>query len=129
MIRYTQAHVIAFQSGMSARALSSQSLLYRRVPPRRTARAHYYLSGRSSCLTIRQALLLEEVLQPDEKYNFVACRVLSHRTVADSACTANEGSTAVDAHGPVGKHYAKNKLYLGQYTACVPAFLALYRSL
>ena len=109
---------------MSASDLSSQSLLYRRVTPRHTARANYYLSGRSSCLTIRQALLLEEVWQPDEKYNFVACRVLSHRTV-----TANEGSTAVDAHGPVGNHYAKNKLYLGQYTAYVPAFLALYRSL
>ena len=114
---------------MAASALSSQSLLYRRVPPRRTARANYYLSGRSSFLPIRQALLLEEVLQPDEKHNFVACSVLSHRTVADSACTANEGSTAVDAHGPAGKHYAKNKLYLSQYTAYVPALLALYKSL
>ena len=129
MIRYTQANVIAFQSGMSASALSSQSFLYRRVPPRRTARANYYLSGRSSWLTIRQALLGEELFQPDEKHNFVACRLLSHRTVADSACTANEGSTAIDAHGPVGKRYAKNKLYLGQHTAYVPAFLFLYRSL
>ena len=76
-----------------------------------------------------EALLLEEVLQPDEKHNFVACRVLSHRTVADSACTANEGSTAVDAHGPAGNHDAKNKLYLGQYTAYTQALLALYRSL
>ena len=74
-------------------------------------------------MTIRQALLLEELFQPDEKHNFVACRLLSHRAVADSACTANEGSTAVDAHGPVGKRTLKEQVVFGPLLGVRASFL------
>ena len=74
-------------------------------------------------------MFCKELLQPDEKHNVVGCTLLAHRTVADCACAAHDGSNDVDAHGPVDKHYAKDRLYFGQYTAYVPALLALYKDL
>ena len=80
-------------------------------------------------MPIGKAMFCKELLQPDENHNVVGCTLLAHQNVADCACAAHDGSNDVDTHGLMDKHYAKDRLHVFQYTAYVPALLALYNDL